>query len=58
MLKFIETRFSLPNLNQRDKMQPDMTEFFDFANSPNLDPGPIMAQPVLPPSRCYYDHLP
>lgn len=56
LLKFVETRFGLPNLTARDKMQPDMTEYFDFAGSPNLDPGPIQAQPVNGP--CYYDHLP
>jgi len=56
MLKFIETRFGLPNLTLRDKMQPDMTEFFDFAGAPNLNPGPIENQPVF--GRCYQDHLP
>jgi phospholipase C len=56
MLKFIETRFGLPSLNARDKMQPDMTEFFDFAGAPNLDPGKIQSQPVSGP--CYQDHLP
>ena len=56
MLKFIETRFGLPNLNERDKAQPDMSEYFDFAGSPNLNPGPIEAQPVTGP--CYQDHLP
>jgi phospholipase C len=58
MLKFIETRFGLPSLTKRDAMQPDMTEFFDFANSPNLNPGPIEPQPVFGADRCYYDHLP
>jgi len=56
MLKFIETRFGLPNLTLRDKMQPDMTEFFDFAGAPNLNPGLIENQPVF--GRCYQDHLP
>jgi phospholipase C len=46
ILKFVEQRFNLPNLNARDAVQPSMNEFFDFVNSPNLNPGPITAQPV------------
>lgn len=38
ILKFIETRFSLPNLTARDAAQPDMTEFFDFVNVPWATP--------------------
>jgi phospholipase C len=38
VLKFVEMRFGLPNLNQRDAAQPDMSEFFDFVNAPNLNP--------------------
>jgi phospholipase C len=34
ILKFIETRFGLPALTQRDAAQMDMTEFFDFQNVP------------------------
>jgi len=34
ILKFIETRFNLQPLTQRDKAQIDMTEFFDFQNVP------------------------
>jgi len=34
ILKLIETRFNLPSLTARDQAQPDMTEFFDFANVP------------------------
>jgi phospholipase C len=34
ILKFIETRFGLPALTQRDAAQMDMTEFFDFQNIP------------------------
>jgi phospholipase C len=37
MLKFIETRWSLPNLTKRDAAQPDMTEFFDWS-APNANP--------------------
>jgi len=38
ILKFIETRFSLPSLTQRDAAQMDMTEFFDFQNVPWATP--------------------
>lgn len=44
ILKFIETRWSLPNLNQRDQSMPDMTEFFDFAGIP-------WATPPTPPAQ-------
>ncbi len=44
VLKFIEKRFNLPNLNARDAAQPDMDEFFDFT-SPNLNPGTPASQP-------------
>jgi len=47
MLKFIETRFNLPSLNNRDAFQPDMTEFFDFT-APNLSPGTPPTQPAKP----------
>lgn len=55
LLKFIEKRFNLPNLNQRDAFQPDMEEYFDWPGAPNLSPGAIPTQPGLP---CYFDHLP
>jgi phospholipase C len=54
LLKFIETRFNLPPLNNRDAAQIDMTEFFDWT-SPNLASTNPPNQPTLP---CYYDHLP
>jgi phospholipase C len=44
ILKFIETRFNLPSLTARDQAQPDMTEFFDFANAP-------WATPPSPPKQ-------
>jgi phospholipase C len=46
VLKFVEKRFNLPNLTLRDAAQPDMDEFFDFANSPNLNPPTPVSQPV------------
>jgi phospholipase C len=45
ILKFIETRYGLPPLNNRDAAMPDMTEFFDFANG-----GP-WATPPTPPAQ-------
>jgi phospholipase C len=44
ILKFVETRWSLPNLTLRDVSMPDMTEFFDFANVP-------WATPPTPPPQ-------
>jgi phospholipase C len=44
ILKLIETRFQLPSLTARDGAQPDMTEFFDFANVP-------WATPPTPPTQ-------
>lgn len=57
ILKFIEKRWGLPNLTARDAAQPDMSEFFDFANPPWMTPPTdIPAQPTSAP--CYYDRLP
>lgn len=44
ILKLIETRFGLPSLTSRDASEPDMTEFFDFANVP-------WATPPKPPAQ-------
>ncbi|HEY6270550.1 MAG TPA: alkaline phosphatase family protein [Terriglobales bacterium] len=46
VLKFVETRFNLPHLNQRDSGQPDLDEFFDFVNVPNLHPPMPPTQPT------------
>jgi len=59
ILKFIETRFNVPSLTQRDAAQMDMTEFLDFVNAPwKIPPTPssIPTQPTAAP--CYMDHLP
>jgi phospholipase C len=56
ILKFIETRFNLPALNNRDAAQPDMTEFFDFNNPPWMSPPTPPAQRVTNP--CYLNKLP
>ena len=45
VLKFIETRFGLPALTNRDAAMPDMTEFFDFTNGgPWATPPPMVSQ--------------
>jgi len=45
ILKFIETRFNLPPLTNRDASMPDMTEFFDFSNGgPWATPPPQVNQ--------------
>ena len=46
VLKFVEKRFNLPSLTKRDAAQPDMSEFFDFVNAPNLNPPPPASQPT------------
>src|SRR5438477_118124 len=59
ILKFIEARFNVPSLTQRDAAQMDMTEFLDFVNAPwKTPPAPsnIPTQPTSAP--CYMDHLP
>ncbi len=56
ILRFIEERFGLPNLNERDKAQPSMAEFFDFTKQPDVTPPTPPAQPTNAP--CYYDRVP
>ena len=56
ILKFVETRFNLSPLTQRDAAQMDMTEFFDFTN-------PVWLTPPTPPTQdtsdpCYLNKLP
>jgi len=43
-LKFVETRWNLSNLTQRDQAMPTMEEFFDF-------PGAPWATPPTPPAQ-------
>ena len=56
ILKFIETRFGLAALTQRDAAQPDMTEFFDFSNPPWMTPPTPPAQNTS--GACYLNKLP
>jgi len=72
ILKFIETRFNLPNLTKRDAAQPPMDEFFDYSGAPNATPPTPPIQPgqdcdgltrtckpsTLATAPCYADHLP
>ena len=46
ILKFIEARFGLPNLTQRDAAAMDMSEFLDVANAPWKTPPTVPVQPV------------
>jgi phospholipase C len=55
-LKFVEARFSLPSLTNRDAAQMDMTEFFDFTNPPWQTPPTPPAQPTN--GACYMNSLP
>ncbi len=56
ILKFIEKRFNLSNLTQRDAAQPDMSEFFDFTNVPNQTAPSPPSQPTNAP--CTFHALP
>jgi phospholipase C len=56
ILKFVETRFGLPALNNRDASQIDMTEFFDFNNPQWVSPPTPPAQNLKNP--CYLNKLP
>jgi phospholipase C len=48
ILKFVETRFGLSPLTNRDAAQMDMSEFFDFTNVPWKTPPAGSALPVQP----------
>jgi phospholipase C len=46
VLRFIETIFNLPSLNQRDAISNDLTDAFDFTQSPL--PGRVLGQRTCP----------
>jgi phospholipase C len=46
ILKFIEARYGLPSLTQRDAAQMDMSEFFDFTTIPWATPPSSIPQQV------------
>jgi len=56
ILRFIELRFGLQPLTERDAAQPDIGFFFDFGGIPNLDPPTPPLQPTDGP--CYITSLP
>ena len=51
VIKLVESRFIGPaaHLTNRDNVQPDLTEFFDFANIPWSTP-PVPVTPIVPGS--------
>lgn len=57
VLKFIETRFNLPNLTARDQVQPDMQEFFNFAAPPWETPPDISKIPPATSLPCNFTKL-
>ncbi len=48
ILRFIEDRFRLPALTNRDARAHSMREFFDFANPPFMTPPVLPAAPIDP----------
>ena len=58
ILKFVEARFNLAPLSDRDAAQPDMTEFFDFNNPQGMTPPTPPSQTVYGKGRCYLNSLP
>lgn len=51
ILKMIEERWDLPNLTERDKAQPSMTEFFNFA-SPSWMTPPQPPNVIVDLNKC------
>ena len=56
ILTFIEKRFQLKALTQRDATEPDISFFFDFSGVPNATPPTPPNQPTNGP--CYVTSLP
>jgi phospholipase C len=56
ILRFIEKRFNLAPLTNRDAAQMDMTEFFEFSTPPWVTPPTPPVQNTGNP--CYLDHTP
>jgi phospholipase C len=59
VIRFVERRFGLPAMTNRDAAQPDLFDFFDFANPPWLTPPPQNTLPVPPSvgSTCHPDSM-
>jgi phospholipase C len=52
VIRFVEQRFGLSPLTQRDAAQPSLTNFFDFSNAPWLTP-PSPPTPADVGSTCH-----
>jgi phospholipase C len=52
ILRFIEQRFNLPNLTQRDLAQPDLTEIFDFTKAAWATPPDLSKVNQLADAPC------
>jgi phospholipase C len=59
VIRFVERRFGLPAMTNRDAAQPDLFDFFDFANPPWLTPPPQSTLPVPPAvgTTCHPDSM-
>jgi phospholipase C len=55
VLRFVEKRWNLAPLTWRDRYQPNLLDFFDFAGKPWATPPPMNQVPVPPPvgSTCH-----
>ncbi len=59
VLRFLELRYNLPAMTKRDAAQPDLLDFFDFANAPWATP-PVQSALPTPPSvgsTCHPDTM-
>jgi len=59
VIRFVERRFGLPAMTNRDAAQPDLFDFFNFANPPWLTPPPqnTLPVPAAVGSTCHPDSM-
>jgi len=59
VLKFLEERYGLPSITNRDAAQPSLLDFFDFSGKPWLTPPPQSSLPVPPSvgSTCHASQM-
>ena len=55
ILKFIETRFAVPSLTNRDASGNDMSDFFDFVSPPRVSLPLLPEQPAYNPDMGWND---
>jgi phospholipase C len=55
ILKFIETRFGVPSLTNRDANANDMSDFFDFVSPPRVALPTLPEQPAYNPDLSWND---